>query len=327
MMTRRHSKEKHGDVDRMYIPFQGVLSNPRHDWKKICLGNKKTAHKIDVDWKKYNVKDYIFSHCSIISSVAMEPNGYHIKPVCSHLVNANGNAWSNEVILATFKTFIGAQNFQEHCQIASQSKGTILDAVLRPFTYTDKFGNSAEVYICDILVATSRNHWELVQDILSGKMGFLSMGCSAAWVQCTKCGQMFNDEEESCDHIKYELLQTFTDEKGITRIVAELCGRSLWDVRQKKWVGDPKSNTFIEASWVSKPAFGGAVVNHLLKPEGMSLSDFEQSNNELENAIMDEMSFQRVAGIYGKIAMQLLREDRQRDKHHQMIDRIISAGL
>jgi hypothetical protein len=93
---------------------------------------------------------------------------YYIKPECSKYVNNNGDAWSRPVLLKSFRTFIGAQNFLEHVQVEDLSKGRIIDAVPRDL------GES--LYI-DILVATDRKHTDLIADIESGKMAAMSMGC------------------------------------------------------------------------------------------------------------------------------------------------------
>ena len=76
------------------------------------------------------------------------------------------NAWSNPVLLATFGTFRGAQNYHEHVQIPELSKGTILDAVIRPVAYQDDDGKTAAVNYVDILVATNKN---LKDEMIKGR--------------------------------------------------------------------------------------------------------------------------------------------------------------
>lgn len=326
-MNRRISKDDFGSIrasTRIDLPVVSVLLNPQSEWRKLCYGGKRLAHTLDVDWKKYNINDYLFTHASIVSSVAVEPNGYYIKPVCSQIVNANGNAWTNEVLLATFKSFIGGENYQEHVQIPSLSKGKILDAVLRPFTYRDQFGNTADVFICDILVATSRVHWDLVQRIQSGELSTLSMGTVCKYVQCSKCGRVFSDDEDSCEHIKHELLTTFVDENGVTRIVSELCGRSIFDEATQTWVGDPESNKYIEASWVVNPAFKGAVVNHLLQANEIDpkIAKILAHVNELD-IMAEDYGKIRVADRFGMIAIRMTREELLKLKRMQTIQNIV----
>lgn len=215
----------------------------------------------------------------------------------------------------------------EHIQIPSLSKGTILDAVLRPFIYKDKEGNPVEVYICDILVATSKNHWDLVQKILNGDLNTLSMGTVCRDVQCSKCGRIFHDDEDSCEHIQDELLTNFKDENGIIRIVAELCGSSHWDQRLQQWVGNPDSNKFIEASWVQNPAYVGAVINHFIQANminGEIAGNFGKEPS-LEDAIMMSMGM-RVADSYGRLSLKLIRERHLELQRLNTINRVASSS-
>jgi len=224
--------------------------------------------------KPFNPDDYLLTHCTIVASVDVEdvPNvklgrvkignsgrtinrkygNYHIAPQCSQFVNNNGDSWSRNVLMASYSTFIGGHNFLEHIQVEEQSKGRIIDAVARDI------GDS--VYI-DILVATDREHAQLVQDIESGKLGTLSMGCSVEETICTKCGNVAVDEVDLCDCIKYAKLNTFIDDQGQKRIIAELCGHPS--------LGETGGVNFIEASWVAVPAFTGAVLRNILEPTKM----------------------------------------------------------
>jgi hypothetical protein len=185
---------------------------------------------------------------------------YYIKPECSQFVNNNGDSWSREVLLKSYRTFIGAHNFLEHVQIEEQSKGRIIDAVARDI--------GPSVYV-DILIATDRKHTQLVQDIESGRMSTLSMGCSCEHTTCSKCGNVAVDETDMCEHIKYGKLNTFFDEQGQKRITAELCGHATH--------GDTGGVRFIEASWVAVPAFQGAVMRNILDPSTVSSAVIEKA--------------------------------------------------
>jgi len=224
---------------------------------------------------------YLFTHCTIVASVDTEqvPNAklgkikvgsstvnrpyadYHIRPECSQYVNNNGDSWSRKVLLASYSTFIGSHNFQEHVQVEEKSKGRIIDAVARDI------GDS--VYI-DILVATNRKHATLIQDIQSGKMGTLSMGCTTDFTICSKCGHLAVDETELCEHIRHAKLNVFHDERNQQRVIAELCGHIDYTDNPDA----PGGVRFIEASWVGIPAFPGAVMRNILStgetqiPEG-----------------------------------------------------------
>lgn len=131
---------------------------------------------------------YLITHCTIVASVDVKPvpgiktgtlkvgsktinrkwAEYLITPETDQYINNNQDCFSREVLLKSYRTFIGGHNFQEHVQIEEQSKGRIIDAVARDI------GDS--IYV-DILVATDRKNAQLVRDIESGELSTLSMGC------------------------------------------------------------------------------------------------------------------------------------------------------
>ena len=217
----------------------------------------------------FNPDQYLLTHCTIVGSVEVDPvpgaklgavkvgsrtidrkyGDFYIKPESSAMVNNNGDSWSRAVLMKSYRTFIGAHNFQEHVQIEEQSKGRVIDAVARDV--------GSSLYI-DILVATDRKHAALVQDIESGKIATLSMGCTTDFTICSNCGHVAADETELCDHIRYAKLNTFMDDQGSKRVIAELCGHSEYD--------ETGGVQFIEASWVATPAFSGAVLRNILGP-------------------------------------------------------------
>lgn len=147
----------------------------------------------------------------------------------------------------------------EHIQLPELSKGFIVDAIARDI------GNS--VYI-DILVATDKKHADLVQDITSGKLNSLSMGCQSQFTICTKCGNVAYDDATLCPCITVDGKGSkFYDEDGIEHSVAELIGH----------VSVPNSNVFIEASWVHTPAFTGAVRRNVLNDDDEKLAALIES--------------------------------------------------
>ena len=163
------------------LPVATVLMNPRQEWGRLAFGDGRVrvARDINVDWKSYTPDNYLFSHCTIVASVATEDNGYSIVPACSDLVNNNGNAWTNEVLLATFRTFVGGENYLEHVQVPELSKGKILDAVLRPLTYQDKEGRTADIYYCftgDAKVLMGDGTENDIQDVVAGDLVFSGDG-------------------------------------------------------------------------------------------------------------------------------------------------------
>ena len=216
----------------------------------------------------FKPKDYLLSHCTIVASVDTEdvPNAkmgsvlengrrinrkfsdYWITPRTAKYLNNNGDGWSRQVLLKSYRTFIGAFSFVEHVQMEELSKGRIIDAVARDV------GDS--IYV-DILVANDRKHRDLIEAIESGKMDTLSMGCTIDGSQCTKCGHWAADETEMCDCVKYSKLSTFYDPLGRQRVVGELCGHHTIDPTGGVRV--------IEGSWVGTPAFTGAVLRNVIE--------------------------------------------------------------
>lgn len=320
---------KYNRMISMDLPVSTVLPSPRRDWKKIA-GNVRTARKIDVDWDNFTSNKYLFSHVSIVSSVETEENGYYIKPACSELVNNNGNAWTNPILASTFKTFVGGHNFCEHVQIESESKGRILDAVLRPIkhiaTEGPAAGKSSDVHYCDILVATDRCHDDLCRSIVSGEMNSVSMGAYCKYVTCSKCGSVFDDNDPSCEHLDKEILSYFKDENGVERRVAELCGRLIKD-KQGNLVADPESNKFFEASWVANPAFTGAVHNYFIGDAEIDLQKVvgSLSDDDLYDNI-DNIFGLRVADARGMAVLRVARREISRRRRFEMINRI-AKGL
>ena len=285
----------------------GILVNPQEQWgriKKDAMGKSRVAfRKLDVDWKKYNTKDYLFTHDTACCSVETEENGYWITPPCWELVNANGNAWTTPVLLASFKTFIGGENYLEHMQIPALSKGKILDAIARPVVHhSDKYGD-ANIYVVDVLVATERKHESLIERIESGKLTTLSMGTICCYTTCSICGKVIGDNDKNCEHIDKHLGQMVTCQDGKDRICSELCGAVD---ENGNYIED--SNKFIEISWVSHPAFQGAVVNAFVETNEIKATR-EKEKDELAKLFEGNL-FERlkVADTDSKIALKITKE-------------------
>ena len=285
----------------------GILVNPQEQWGRIkrdAMGKSRVAfRKLDVDWKKYNTNDYLFTHDTACCSVETEENGYWITPPCWELVNANGNAWTTPVLLASFKTFIGGENYLEHMQIPALSKGKILDAIARPVIHhSDKYGN-ANIYVVDVLVATERKHESLIERIESGKLNTLSMGTICCYTTCSICGKVIGDNDKNCEHIDKHLGQMVTCQDGKDRICSELCGAVD---ENGNYIED--SNKFIEISWVSHPAFQGAVVNAFVETNEIKATR-EKEKDELVK-LFDGNLFERlkVADTDSKIALKITKE-------------------
>ena len=285
----------------------GILVNPQEQWGRIkrdAMGKSRVAfRKLDVDGKKYNTKDYLFTHDTACCSVETEENGYWITPPCWELVNANGNAWTTPVLLASFKTFIGGDNYLEHMQIPALSKGKILDAIARPVVHhSDKYGD-ANIYVVDVLVATERKHESLIERIESGKLTTLSMGTICCYTTCSICGKVIGDNDKNCEHIDKHLGQMVTCQDGKDRICSELCGAVD---ENGNYIED--SNKFIEISWVSHPAFQGAVVNAFVETNEIKATR-EKEKDELSKLFEGNL-FERlkVADTDSKIALKITKE-------------------
>lgn len=228
--------------------------------------DKREASRVVL--QKYRPDRYLLSHCTIIASVDTD-NGvgtlgkqmvegfqidrrysdYLVTPETSKYVNNNNDCWERKLLMASFRSFVGGENYVEHLQIPEMSKGKIIDAAARDI------GDS--VYV-DILVATDLKHKPLINAITSQELQTLSMGCQVGFTICTKCGNVAEDETQLCSHIRYMKGNSFIDSLGKTRKIAELCGHIM---------AEPGSVKFIEASWVANPAFTGAVLRNILTPE------------------------------------------------------------
>jgi hypothetical protein len=302
---------------------------------------KGLVHNLSVDVDESYVANRMAVHnCTIVSSVGIETDdskpgaGYYIDPVCSGLVNNNGNAWSNPVLLATFRTFVGAYNYLEHVQIPELSKGRILDAVIRPVVYKNQDGKTANVDYVDILVATSRKHDGLVRKIASGELNSMSMGCLAHKVQCSRCGVVLTDADPNCAHVESDLLRPFKDENGVTRMTAELCGCCLIGKDGKlardengNLVGDPKSLEFIEASWVGRPAFGGAVLNHFLSDIPLAATKVLRMDMPDIEAVANDIFRMRVADAAGMMVLKVARAEIIRRRRIEIAERVAEEWL
>lgn len=260
--------DKYADA---FVKQAGVEPN---DWNRIRKkssivgGQTGFTRTASLDFKEYDPDQFLLTHCTIIASVDTEApenvktgkvkeaggeiyrpyEDYLITPDTAQYVNHNGDAWERQLLLATYNTFIGAENYVEHVQIPDLSKGKVVDACARDLGET--------IYV-DILVATNKKHGDLIRKIVSGQVDTLSMGCTIAYSVCTKCGNVAHEETDLCDHALNQKGQTFIDSDGNERVIAELCGHRE----------EPESVEFIEASWVGNPAFPGAVCQDIFNPD------------------------------------------------------------
>lgn len=251
---------------------------------KAALTGNLIDQASEIFGKDFDPSKYLLTHATIVASVntekpskvklgSVEEDGfkvnrkfanYRVTSDTEKYINNNMDAWDKQVLLKSYRTFIGAHNFVEHVQIEDLSKGRIIDAVARDV------GDS--IYV-DILIATDRKHTDLVDAIESGKMSTMSMGCIIDFSCCTKCGNVAVDETEMCSHVRYMKGNTFFDENGVKRKVAELCGHPS--------LNPTGGVTFIEASWVETPAFEGAVMRNVLDPKAVPAKIMRQAERVL----------------------------------------------
>ena len=160
-------------------------------WNKIRVASNGgvpfTKEAAKVVLQQYDPAEYLLTHCTIVASVDTEavkaPLGtqmidgtqidrryadFYVTQQTQKYINNNFDSFERKLLGAAFRTFIGAENYVEHIQIPSMSRGKIIDAALRDV------GDSTYV---DILLATARKHKDLVNAITTGRMGTLSMGC------------------------------------------------------------------------------------------------------------------------------------------------------
>lgn len=236
--------------------------------KVVPAGRVKVAKNVIAT---YDPSKWLLSHTTIMASVDVDqadPNdkksNYFIKPEYSVFVNNNGDSWERLLLRACYHTFLGANNFLEHVQLPELSKGKVIDVAIRevPFTKSQDGKDLTTLYV-DILIATNRGHIDLVDKIQSGEYSAVSMGCLIKYSQCSQCGNIAEDESKACKHVRFFKKNFFYDKNGVRRIIAELCGR----------VEDPDSCRFIDASWVRKPAFEGAVLRNLVEPNSIDVGD------------------------------------------------------
>jgi hypothetical protein len=249
------------------------VSEPKlslQDWEKL-YGKRAFGSKTAALNKVAASSRYLLSHCTIMASVMTEPDpeDWLVKPECSHLINNNEDGWTNEVLKLSYKSFVSSFNFVEHYQNSKHAKGHILDSVLRRVAITP----DVWVYFCDILVATDMVHEQLVSGIMNNDVRYMSMGCVTDMVICSYCGKQIKEGDRYCQHLSFQKGQFLRDEDGISRRVAELCGhKSLPNGGVK----------FVEASWVSVPAFPGAALREVVfegweGPKTQYTSEFQKA--------------------------------------------------
>ena len=183
-------------------------------------------------------------------------------------------------------------------------------------------GNESVDIVCDVynihVVNETGDHSYIMN-------GVAVHNCLADYVQCSKCGRVLGDNEANCHHLDSEMLQRFVDKKGVERIVAELCGRCI--KKDGIWVGDPKSVKFIEASWVARPAFVGAVLNHHIGDISKAAANILAYPTSKLAETMEDLFKMRVADRAGMIMLNVARAEMVRRSREDRIGRIARSVL
>lgn len=217
---------------------------------------------------RFDPKKWLLSHVSVVASVDVDlanpedpKTDWLIRPGYDQFVNDNGDSWERKLLINSYNTFLGANNYVEHVQDLALAKGKIVDAAMRQIVIgkDPKTGQELDTLYVDLLIATDRRHEQLCKQIIKREYNAVSMGCVVDFSICTKCGNRAHNEDEACTHILNYKHNYFYDDFGNRRIIAELCGH----------YDSPGSNTFTETSWVKVPAFNGAALRQVLNPTGL----------------------------------------------------------
>lgn len=213
---------------------------------------------------------------------------YNFEVEKDHSYIANGMAvhncdsWERRVLLASYPTFVGGENYVEHVQIPSQSKGKIIDAVARELDHS--------VYI-DILVATNRKHATLISDIESGKMNSMSMGCFLAGTQVTLAdGRRVSIEDVAPGDM------VITHKGRAREVLNKQHRKGIWNLRKIDAVGIPStiSATDNHPFFVYRPKrFKQGHQIRILNPNGSySLEEYRNRKEKLEK--LKELTLEEV---------------------------------
>jgi hypothetical protein len=240
---------------------------PQWDKLRVASGSKEVSRSLkakaeDILGEEFTPDRYLLTHATIVCSVdaVTPPNtktgsikeggftinrkypDYRISKETDKYINNNLDSWSRGVIKKSYQTFIGAHNFVEHVQVEELSKGRIIDAVLRDI------GESLYV---DILVATDRKHKDLVEQILSGEMNSMSMGCFVPDTQVTLGDgtRVAISEVHVGDHVI-----THTGESKVIKNIMTYRNGDSWRMRTISALGiDPVTSTANHPFLVVRP--------------------------------------------------------------------------
>jgi len=202
---------------------------------------QKVVCQIDID-------KYIYIHTTIMASIDLEPESdYYITKATQKYINTNGDAWTRDVLLKDYRTFVdNGIVYVEHDQSPEHAKGRVLDAIAR---------DMGDTILVDLLFCVDKRHADLVHNIETGLANAVSMGCTTKYTICSICGNVAHDEKEYCNHVKNQKNQMIRCADGVYRKACEICFE----------------NTFYDCSIVANPAFAGAVFRKLVAADKVSM--------------------------------------------------------
>ena len=204
--------------------------------------NKEAEYSIIANIDSDN---FIYVHSTIMAAVKTADNGYYITPETEKFINDNHDSWKESDLLSDYKTFKNALTFVEHDQNVERAKGKCIDVIARRLPDT---------LLIDVLFSVAKRHVDLLENIKTGIINAVSMGCTTEQTVCSICGNVARDSSQYCTHIKNGKGRYFVCADGTKRKAAELC----------------EKNSFFDVSLVANPAFAGAVFRKILSSSDVS---------------------------------------------------------
>jgi hypothetical protein len=132
-------------------------------------------------------------------------------PICRN-ANQNGDFFSHEELVNTYKTFIGKSVFVDHKdENVMDARGIILDAIY-----------NTNGYFVELLEAIDKKAFpQLAAGIEKHYITDTSMGCHCAYAICSICGNKAYTNQDICEHVlnykglTYNGLPVFEDNRGV----------------------------------------------------------------------------------------------------------------
>lgn len=262
--------KKQASKNSTVIPIEKSLDEKKAD--EIKESDLEIVATIDTN-------NFIYIHSTIMAGVNTEPNKYWITEETQKFANDNNDGWTCEDLLKDYKSFKRATTFVEHVQMLEKARGRCIDVIARKMSDT---------VLIDVLFSVSKKHTDLVDNIKTGIINAVSMGCSTEKTICSVCGNEAKDPKQYCQHIKSQKGQMIKCSDGKLRKAVELC----------------KNNHFFDISLVANPAFAGAIFRKILSSEQVGtqllanilcdkIESFERCGNTILKAASSEIEINK----------------------------------